>query len=185
MWGVNAEKIIKMYPNYLIEERLNNHPMLNKLNNTSLNTIRIITFTINEICNILWAGIRIGAKGAVVDNISEGGSCAAIDLKTGKIKSEALDEHHNIIQIFEEGSIIGFQIPQWSEVLQFVDSVAKEIPSMAFVAWDIAISEQGIVLIEGNHGVSNTISQLHLGINQKGLRTLLNDFINKGDNKND
>ena len=107
---------INIHRNYVCEEKIYNDEVLNMLNDTSLNTIRVITYLNNDHCNIIWAGIRIGKKGSVVDNISEGGSCCSIDIKTGKINSEALDEHSIPVSVLKDGtSIIGFQIPRWGK----------------------------------------------------------------------
>lgn len=163
---------------YICEERITNDERLNVLNSTSLNTIRVITFLKDNECHIIWAGIRIGKKGSVVDNISEGGSCAAIDLGKGCIISEALDEHHEPVNILGEGkTLIGFAIPRWDEMRDFIVNVSRTLPQMSFVAWDIAITPKGLVLIEGNHGVSNTISQVHIDSQKNGLRNEIKKYL--------
>ena len=88
----------------------------------------MITFLKDNECHIIWAGIRIGKKGSVVDNISEGGSCAAIDLGKGCIISEALDEHHELVNILGEGkTLIGFAIPRWDEMRDFIVNVSRTL----------------------------------------------------------
>ncbi len=163
-WIINHQK-------FECEERLYNDHCLEILNSSSLNTIRVITFFTGEECKIIWSGIRIGKPGSVVDNISEGGSCCSIDTKTGCIETEPLDEHNKQINILcDRESLIGFKIPYWNELIDLVNKVIYVIPNMRFIAWDFAITTKGVVLIEGNHGVSNTISQVHLNKNQYGHR---------------
>lgn len=172
------KKIITENKNSIAEEVLQNHEIINKLNNSSLNTIRIITVLEEETVNFLYAGIRVGAKGSAVDNISMGGGIAPIDIETGKI----------IMQLFYKKStvrtlptsipcVIGFQIPDWAKVKNFTERVAKVIPAMRYMAWDIALTPKGPALIEGNHSSGNTINQVHIGINDKGLKVRLDPII--------
>ena len=47
--------------------------------------------------------------------------------------------------------MLGFQIPNWNVLLQEVEEAAKLLPQCRFIGWDVAITEMGIELIEGNH----------------------------------
>ena len=46
--------------------------------------------------------------------------------------------------------MIGYEIPFWKQTVEMLTEVAKRIPQVRFVGWDIAISSDGPVLIEGN-----------------------------------
>ena len=46
--------------------------------------------------------------------------------------------------------MVGQEIPFWKETVDFVKETAKRIPQVRFVGWDIAITSDGPVLIEGN-----------------------------------
>lgn len=169
------ERWIADHKNMVCEDVISNHPDVARLNESSLNTVRIITYLSSDNqCHIIWTGIRIGRKGACVDNISEGGSCCAIAPESGRITSPPMNEHGDIIEIGVPDTV-GYQLPLWSETLAFVDRVSKVLPSMRFVAWDIAITPEGPVLIEGNHCVSNTISQVHIPLESEGLRKRLEE----------
>ena len=47
--------------------------------------------------------------------------------------------------------MIGRKIPYWKEVLHLCESAASMIPKVQFIGWDVAISTQGPLLIEGNN----------------------------------
>ena len=47
-------------------------------------------------------------------------------------------------------SIVGFKIPYWEEVNQMVEEAAAIINGVPLVGWDVAISENGPVLVEAN-----------------------------------
>ena len=45
----------------------------------------------------------------------------------------------------------GRLIPYWSETLQMVKSAAEMMPSVKFIGWDVAITKDSPIIIEGNH----------------------------------
>ena len=47
--------------------------------------------------------------------------------------------------------MLGYQIPEWKEVLSVIRKAHQLIPQCRFISWDIAITENGVELIEGNH----------------------------------
>lgn len=141
----------------VIQQVVDQHPELSRLNPGVLNTMRIDTFRApGNHAEILSAFLRVGGKGNCVDNVSAGGVFVGIQLDTGKLKEKALNFFHGS-QTFgtfkanpANGILFdGFQIPLFNEVKQTVIRAAEYIPS-ALVGWDVAISPSGPVLIEAN-----------------------------------
>ncbi len=146
----------------LLEEAIVNHPVIAKLNKSSLNTIRIVTFRKDNKINIVFAGIRIGAEGKEVDNLSQGGSVARIDIETGKISSPFFSSStKKVFSTHSDFEIIGFQIPYWNELIEYTLKIADKIPQIQSVAWDIAVTEDGPDIIEGNNSYGCNIMQLY------------------------
>lgn len=82
------EKIVEDYKkeNILIEAYINQHNELNKLNPTSVNTVRVYTvLNKNGDISFISASLRIGGKGADVDNFHAGGVGYSIDIDTGYV----------------------------------------------------------------------------------------------------
>ncbi len=48
--------------------------------------------------------------------------------------------------------IADFQLPYMEEVRAFIDEVARVVPQVQYVGWDIVVSPDGPVLVEGNWG---------------------------------
>ena len=48
--------------------------------------------------------------------------------------------------------ITGFQIPYWPEVLDLAERALRHIDGINFVGWDICVTEDGPIIIEGNSG---------------------------------
>ena len=44
----------------------------------------------------------------------------------------------------------GFRIPYWNEVRELVKNVHAKLPDIRSIGWDVAITPNGPVLIEGN-----------------------------------
>lgn len=157
-----SEIIDNMYLNvvnagFLFQETVKQHSKLNMLNPSSLNTIRIDTFIDKEgNIDIISAYIRMSINNKHVDNISSGGCQVGINLQTGILKKEGYSIFRNVgTQVFTRHPLTnvvfeGFEIPYFAEVKELMVKVAGYMPGLRLVGWDVAISESGPVLIEGN-----------------------------------
>jgi len=73
----------------LIEEEIQQHDCLHKLNPASVNTIRVVTVLRNDSVQVIGSVLRMSC-GSFVDNFSAGGIAAPIDSQTGKIIGPAV-----------------------------------------------------------------------------------------------
>lgn len=143
---------------YLYQKTVKQHPELDKLSSSSLNTIRIDTFIDKDgHIDVLSAYIRMSIADMHVDNISHGGCYVGVDIETGKLKKYAystidilgvtvLTEHPKTGTVFE-----GFTIPRFDEVKELVIRAASYMPGLRLTGWDVAVTEAGPLLIEGNY----------------------------------
>lgn len=156
----------------LIEEYIENIDILAKLNPTSLNTIRIVTIHSDACFEVICAMLRIGAKGEQVDNISQGGSSAQINVKTGKLSSDFFSNAYREVPTTQKGKIeiSGGGVPYWEEALQIVQEASKIVPEIHIVGWDVAITEKGPVLIEGNESCDSAFMQFYNDCNTPGIK---------------
>ena len=164
----------------LIEQFVTNHEVVSKLNPTSLNTLRIVTVHSEKSFNLIFTGIRIGADGALLDNVSQGGCCASIDKNTGKINSLFLSD----ATCEKEGTQknrneINFQIPLWDETISMIKEAAKLVPEIHIVGWDAAITPDGPILVEGNESFGAYIMQYYAGLNEPGLKREMVEALKK------
>lgn len=135
-----------------LEEVISQHEDLNRLCDKSCNTLRVITFNNYGTPEILWAGFRIGNGINSVDNFHAGGMGTGIDLETGKLTQPALDKDLNKYTHHPKTSIeiTGFQLPYFEEVKKMVKEAALESDKILVVGWDVAITDKGPIIIEGN-----------------------------------
>lgn len=147
---------------YLIEEVVKQHEKLNELYPYSVNTYRIMTIKTDNNVDVISAYVRIGNNGAVVDNHHSGGMSSPVDIETGEILYPAIDIDCNIFDThpMTHTKIVGFKLPCFKQALDLVKEAALVIPELRYIGWDVAISVDGPLLIEGNHIPGYDIMQL-------------------------
>ena len=144
----------------IVEDKVIQHEAISALCPTSVNTIRVATLLGDKKEGIVYAYIRIG-NGKVMDNVDCGGMAAPVDIETGVItgvganKSGDVYENHPMTGT----RIPGTQIPYWEDVKKMCLDAMKAVPQVRFVAWDVAITPDGPVFIEGNSFPSHAIPQ--------------------------
>jgi len=154
----------------LVQQRLENHPALKALNNGALSTVRVLT-CLNEKGHpeIIGAAARmaIGAN-HVVDNLHAGGIAAAVDVQTGILSRASnlgadaslgwLDRHP-----VTGARIAGTRLPMWDDVREFALRAHRGFSDRVLIGWDIAITPDGPVMVEGNGSPDLDIMQRFAG----------------------
>ncbi len=146
----------------IIEDVIRQHEDLETLYPGSINTLRIVTIFSGGKANIVYAFIRIGNSERPVDNINAGGMCAPIDIGTGVVTHDGYDKNRvTYITHPKTGRRIkGFRIPMWREALRLCETAAERIPQMGYIGWDVAVTPNGPVLVEGNNLPGHDILQM-------------------------
>ena len=147
----------------LAEEIIAQHEEINAFCPDSLNTIRVHTILdSHNVAHILTAIGRFGRVGNFLDNPRQGGCYVAIDPMTGVIISDAINNEHERFQAHPDtGKIFkDFQYPEWKKLRAMVKTMAKMIPQLRHVAWDIAINLEGEpLLVDANGGSAVDVQQ--------------------------
>lgn len=134
----------------------------------ALNTIRFLMLRDREGRPVAAAAIhRFGTAASVpVDNFSAGGLVAKVDLHTGRM-SDAISigaDNRVLRQASHPGSgtaIAGVGVQHWDRVVDLVHALGRAFPEFVYVGWDIAVTEAGPVVIEGNAHPSLRFFQLY------------------------
>ena len=145
-------KLLKQ--NVILEEVIVQHPKM-VFNNSSVNTIRVITLmSKNSNCvDVIKAVLRVGVGDTVVDNYHQGGCCYEVDLKSGRVCTQGVSRNSRDI-VFHPGSnicMLGYELPLWNEVISACKEAHLLLPQCRYISWDVAITSNGVELIEGNH----------------------------------
>ena len=137
---------------FVIEELIKQGKEMASLHPQSINTVRFSTFVLNGAVQIIAAVLRIGKGESVVDNAGSGGMYASVDVKRGIVQTDARtysDIHYNVHP--DTGiQIVGFRLPQWDEAVSLVCQMALKHKGSTLIAWDIAYSDHGWLMVEGN-----------------------------------
>ena len=154
--GWTIEQLFDHYgQDFQIQERLKQHAKMNLLNDTSVNTIRIVTYRSDMEILIIYSVVRIGKKGAVVDNQFAGGISTVIG-EDGKLGGTAFGGlTADGVEKTESGiELNGFEIPSYQQAIETVKRLHYQLPYFNLIGWDVAIDEEGDpVVIEWNAGV--------------------------------
>lgn len=154
--GREDDEVLDAYSgvDYLLQAAVTQHPDLAALNQSSVNTIRIITLFYRGQAHVLAAILRIGTPGCRVDNTGSGGYFCAIrpDGTVGD-KAYAWRNGRDVILRGEVNGVAfaGRAVPSYAEAAALAKRLAARTPHLALLAWDFAVDDAGdVVLIEFN-----------------------------------
>lgn len=165
---------LKKHDDWFMSEAMEQHEYLNSIYDKTVNTIRFITLRdpkTGEI-KVFFAVQRIGTSATIpVDNGSRGGLVANIDLETGVLSEARCLHNRNVYEVHPDSKepIKGVKIPNWARMKEDMVNLAKHLPYMHFIAWDILVTPEGHCIIEANTSSGVNIIQLWGGQRQKEL----------------
>lgn len=148
----------------LVEEKIVQHEKMSSLHPSSINTVRVVTLKKDGQVHILSRILRMGIGGKVVDNITSGGIYVPLDEK-GEIRYPAFcDKTGESFNIHPTSKVFlaGFKVPYFEEVIRMVTAISEEEEDMNYVGWDVAVTPDGPVIVEGNNTPSYEILQNYL-----------------------
>ncbi|MDD2180820.1 MAG: sugar-transfer associated ATP-grasp domain-containing protein [Bacilli bacterium] len=147
-----------------LEEYIIQNSKWGKINPGSVNTLRVMTFAIDGKVDIFFTVARIGVGDSVVDNFHAGGISALVDVEKGILVGKGYTKkletftHHPLSNV----EINGYKIPYFEEIKDLVKKAALVNDKIHVVGWDVAITENGPLIIEGNRGPGWDIVQVTL-----------------------
>ncbi|NLD20498.1 MAG: carboxylate--amine ligase [Clostridiales bacterium] len=146
-----------------IEDVIENHPDIAKIYPYSVNTLRIITIIDGKgVPHAIYAVFKMGINGRVVDNY---GLHGPLDLETGKFMFPAHSGLttagiHYTKHPYSDTPLVGMKVPYAIEALRFAEKAALVVPQIRYIGWDVAITPNGPVIIEGNDYCAHDFWQL-------------------------
>lgn len=146
---------------YICEGFIVQHPKMSEMAST-VNTIRVITLNDHGKVSIVDTALRLGTDGKAIDNICNEGIGAAVDKETGIVVTQGADINRRSYMFHPTTAkqIIGFEIPMWDKVTELVTQAAQRIPHLPYNGWDVAIAENGPVIVELNNAPGPRLNQI-------------------------
>ncbi|WP_169338097.1 sugar-transfer associated ATP-grasp domain-containing protein [Nocardia vinacea] len=164
----SASRYSLLYGSAIIEEFVAQSSFMNELHSASVNTIRTIT-TFNELHepSVRYCILKLGRGDQPADNAHVGGLYLAMDIETGALAPQAYDESFSVHRVHPENGVRfeGRKLDSIHELVGIAKRCAALFPEVPYIGWDIAITEDGPVIIEGNSspGLTN-IQRTHGGV---------------------
>ena len=149
--GLKAE--LKKVNSLVLEEVVSQHLDMAKYNASSVNTIRCITLkTKSGEIIVPFCFMKVGRNGSFVDNGGAGGLLVGIDEKTGQLNSDAIDEAGKRYKFHPDtgAQFMGEWLPEWEKMISICKEMASELETIKWVGWDMAYTDKGWIVIEGN-----------------------------------
>jgi hypothetical protein len=135
----------------LVQSVLSNHPSLGVERDGGLATARLVTGRTSDGGIVpIFGFIYFPRPGSVT---SQHGFVALIDVRTGRTMPAPPPDrlgakHWN--HRFAHGSSETVILPDWETALRYAKVAHEACPNFAFVGWDLAFTQEGPTLLEGN-----------------------------------
>ena len=149
---------------YLAEEVIVQDEKMASLNPASVNTIRIVTIVSDTgKVHVVYALLRVGSGKNDVDNVSSGGMYTLLS-EEGETRYPFFCDKD--VAYYEKHPVTGqdllhFHVPQYEEAVKMCEEAARVVPQMRYIGWDIAITKNGPVMVEGNNLPGYDMCQNH------------------------
>jgi hypothetical protein len=149
------------YESWLLQELLRPHPTLSALSGTPhVQTIRAVTMLEESgEAEVVAAWLRLIGASAGFDNFNFGQSgnlLAIVDIPSGRILRTlaAAGNGFGLVDVAAhpktQRSFSSLSIPAWQEAQTLAIAAAKAFAPLVTIGWDVALTDRGPVLIEGN-----------------------------------
>lgn len=132
---------------FIIQEFVEQSEAMKKLNPTTLNTLRIMTYLRPDDVYILSAVSRIGKPGSRTDNYSSGGILCGIT-QEGQLKKYGYTLKGGKMEKTYTGIVLeGYEIPSFPDVVKMIKAMHKVVPYFRIISWDIGIDKNNDPLL--------------------------------------
>jgi hypothetical protein len=139
----------------IVQPRIRNHPLLSDVADQSLAVVRVITCLDQQDQPVVTHGmLRVLGK-LEPDWPTEAEFGAPIDLATGRMGLMAGDKRPLVFERYDRhpmtgADIAGCTLPHWPAIMASALEAHRAYPERVVVGWDIALSPDGVVVLEGN-----------------------------------
>ncbi len=180
----NLQKIFcSLKGDFLVQSRLIQHPAISEIYPNSINTLRIVTVNPKhsskpEDVILLTCMLRLGAHGSYVDNWAKGGLIVRVD-ENGHLGEYGfykpgygtrVKEHPDTQTVFKDRII-----PYYKEAISLAKQFHTKLKNIHSIGWDVSITKDGPVFIEGNDNWELGFVQICEG----GIRAKVEKYFSK------
>lgn len=162
-----ARYVVPESSGYLFQEMLRPHAEIRRMCGNKVSTVRVIVLNAGgerQVFRALW---RIPVGNNITDNFLHGTSgnlMAYVDPATGLVRRAIRGPGNDTTRLYGHGRrgrrlelhpetgerLEGIRLPAWQETFTLCQRAAAAFPGLRYQSWDIAMCEQGPVLVELN-----------------------------------
>lgn len=142
---------------YLLQRPLKANGELSQITGTSVATLRILLKLDGGVPSAMRCVLKLPAKGAVADNFwRRDAQLVSIDMKSGRVKQKITNDNSAIAATKPVDPVafppLGFELPDFQESVALACQASRHFPGIRTQSWDVAMSDNGPVLMELNFG---------------------------------
>ncbi len=150
---ISFEKLHTKYPNFIIQEKINQHSWFSAFNKSSVNTLRVYTYrsVVNENVHVLSCVLRFGQNGQLVDNQAAGGLTIGIN-KDGLLNNFVCNKYGRVKNTNNEFSDLFLtKVPFYDKMEDYAKKIAPSYYYHRLLGFDFCVTNNNeIKLLEIN-----------------------------------
>lgn len=161
-----ASDVLRVYPEgYLLQTALRPHKDMQRISGNAVGCVRLVSGHDGTEASPIYAVWKIPEPGAFSDNFWQKGSMLGlINLTDGIVEnchrgtgpSAEMLRNHPVSGL----PVPGFQIPYWEDLMAVAKAAHELFPDLAMCGFDIAVTDDGPVIVECNDRPSHMKYQL-------------------------
>lgn len=152
---LDGKYLLQYGKDWVLQEAIHQHSIMNQFCSTAVNTIRVNMYrsVVDEQVYVVSAALRIAKNGSIVDNGHAGGGLVHVDLVTGELGHEVVNQRGDRFPIFNGVDFLAqtYRLPDWVKIKDFCRNIATYNHHCRLIALDVALKKDGHpILIEWN-----------------------------------
>lgn len=165
---------------WLLEECVIQHESMSKVNSSSVNTIRCMTFNTKDGIVVPYCFFKAGRNGMFVDNAGAGGIVVGVDPKTGICITDGFTEYGERFVLHPDTGVRfkKLKMPDWAQMIFLCKKIAVKYSDMRYLSFDMAYTNKGWLVIEVNEVGQFIIPQI---VMKRGIKAELMEYFARMD----
>lgn len=156
---------------FIIQTRLTPNAEASRFSEQVLHTLRVMTLQCDHGIDIVAAALKIGSGKSAADNLLYGNNMvAAVNLDNGELSAavEVINGEPawHVRHPISNAPIEGFRLHNIDEIKLLVMRAAENFPWFKSIGWDVGLTADGPLIIEGNYWANFLLIQI---AHQKGI----------------